>query len=1041
VLGRGIAVAILVVALLAAPAAARGPALDLERTAATELAARMEAGRLTSVELTRAYLDRIAAVNRRGPSINAVTSINPEALAEARQSDRIRRRQGPRGELEGLPVLLKDNIDVAGMPTTASSIALEHSVPDRDATIVRRLRAAGAVILGKLNLTEFAAFVSNTQQSGNGSLTGQVLNPYDLSADPGGSSSGSGVAAAAGLAALTIGSDTEGSIISPATSNGVVGIRPSTGLWSRHGIVPISDTQDTAGPLTQTVADSALLLTALTAVDPADPKTAETAAVEGTDYSAGLDREALRGARIGINVANLSNEHYAAARAAIEALGATAVEITVPAFPPPDTQYGILVREFRRDLTNYLGQLPPAAPIDTFDEAYAYLKAHPQEGLKYGDTRIQPSSQVHLENPAEQRDYEMMRDSEIARARAYVTALLDREPGPQDDLDALLGLQLNLITPAAVGGFPIVSVPAGLVATNGRPVNVTFLGRRFSEADLVAFAYAYERATRHRRAPSEVNPASWRCVPGPRFDPHSCPPFEPRGSLAEALRPPRLDLERLDVPEIRRRLDAGLVTSRELVRAYLDRIEFVNRQGPGINAVRALNPRAMREAAAADEAARASDGEPARDGRAADGPLAGIPLLVSDAIDVRGMPTTGGALALERPDSSRDAALVERLRDAGAILLGKANVTELSGMVSQSMPAGYGSLSGQVLNPYDMRLSPSGSSAGAAATVAAGLAAATVGVDSDPSGSSALTTAVASGVVALRPTLGLVGRTGVMPVARSQDTPAPIGHSVADAAAVLSAVAGRDPRDDATSDTPADPPDFTAALDRTALDGKRIGVIAPSQNDAGRARFDEAVELIADLGATPVTLTPPARPSTPRIVDREFERDFEAYLDRRRGRIDSLEDVIAFNEAHPADTLKFGQERLEAAAAVDLSDPAQAAQYRADLEAGRSTSRAWIDGLLADGVDAILSPVAATAEPVARAGYPQIAVPAGYDPIRRRPVSISFTGTAGDDSKLLGFAYAYERAAQVRQPPSEVNPATWHCIAPVRFIPRTCPEV
>src|SRR3954467_504882 len=278
-----IAVAIVAWAAGAPPAQAQ---LDLEKTSATELEAMLNAGDLTSVALTRAYLERIAAVNQRGPALNAVRSLNPKALDEARASDARRRDRAPLGPLEGLPVLLKDNIDVAGMPTTASSIVLEHSVPDKDAFVVKRLKAAGAVILGKVNLTEFAAWVSNNQSSGNGSLHGQVLNPYDTSTDPGGSSAGSGVAAAAGLAALTVGSDREGSIISPAPQNGVVGIRPSTGLWSRSGVVPISETQDTLGPLTQTVSDAALVVDSLPAVDPDDPHTAATAEVAGTDYTA-----------------------------------------------------------------------------------------------------------------------------------------------------------------------------------------------------------------------------------------------------------------------------------------------------------------------------------------------------------------------------------------------------------------------------------------------------------------------------------------------------------------------------------------------------------------------------------------------------------------------------------------------------------------------------------------------------------------------------------------------------------------------------------
>ncbi len=1012
--------AVLAALLVAAPAQAAE--LDLERLSATELAQKLSAREITSVELTKAYINRIAAVNQRGPAINAVRSLNPNALQEARVSDIARRTNSVRGPLEGIPVLLKDNIDVAGMPTTASSIVLERSVPDKDSTIVRRLKAQGAVILGKVNLTEFAAYVSNTQQNGNSSLGGQVLNPYDLAGDPGGSSSGSGVAAAAGLAALTIGSDSEGSIISPASQNGVVGIRPSTGLWSRNGVVPISEWQDTLGPLVQTVSDAALLLNAVSGKDALDPRTADTP--EGIDYTAGLKPDALQGARIGVT--NSNNAQYVAARTQLQALGATIVPITLPNFPGAES---ILNREFRRDLTAYLTTLPQSAPVKRFEEAYDYLKAHPQEGLKYGDTRIGPSSTYHLEQPDERAEYEQVKAFEVNRARTYLNTALDG-----NTIDAILQLQLGLISQSAFASYPIVSVPAGFPADTGRPINITFVGRRFSEAKLVSYAYAYEQATKHRRAPSEINPASWRCVPGPRFDPHSCGPFNGfAGPLSDALIAPGLDLERLDIADIQRRFAAGTLTSAQLVKAYLDRIKYVNQQGPGVNAVRAVNPSATGAAISADNARAA--GQPG-------GPLAGIPVLVSDTVDVAGLPTTGGSLALEGLAPTQDAFVVQRLKAAGAIILGKVNVTELNGMVSNGAPAGYGSLHGQVLNPYDLRSTVNGSSGGAVAAAAAGLAAATVGVDTDAATNgtgnptngasiSALVPAVNAGVVAMRPTFGLVSRTGILPTARSQDTPAPVGRTVADVAATLTGLVGRDPADDTTANAP--PQDYTTALSKSALDGKRIGVIVPTGGNAVDA-FNAAVEEIEDAGATAVPLTAPNRPTTAKIVDREFKRDLDAYL-APHGR--NLAGIVAFNDAHPRDTLKFGQARLRAALALEASGPA----YESDLATGRTASRAYIDTLLANGgapVDALLTLTAATAEVGVRAGYPQITVPMGYDATIRRPLALSFTGTAGDDAKLIGLAYAYEREAQIRRPPSEINPQTWHCVAIVRYLPRTC---
>src|SRR4051794_12911688 len=260
---------------------------------------KMAAGQLTSVQLTRSYIDRIAAVNARGPGINAVRLVNPRALQDASVLDLERTTGHLRGPLHGVPVLVKDNLDVAGLPTSAGNVALQNSIPDKDSTVVAKLRAAGAVILGKTNLTEFANFMTNGMPSGYSSLGGQVLNPYDIDASPSGSSSGSGAAAAAGLAAVTIGTETSGSIVSPSAAQGDVGLRPTVGLVSRTGIVPISASQDTAGPIPRTVADAAAELQAIAGKDPDDPATAGAPAAV-PDYLSGLSTTALQGKRIGI---------------------------------------------------------------------------------------------------------------------------------------------------------------------------------------------------------------------------------------------------------------------------------------------------------------------------------------------------------------------------------------------------------------------------------------------------------------------------------------------------------------------------------------------------------------------------------------------------------------------------------------------------------------------------------------------------------------------------------------------------------------------
>ncbi|MFC5382480.1 amidase family protein [Aquipuribacter nitratireducens] len=485
-------------------------ALDLETATAVDLQQLMTSGGASSEQVVRAYLDRIALLNTDGPGLNAVRSLNPDVLADARARDRERRRGDVRGPLHGVPVLIKDNIDLAGSPTTAGSIALEDSYPAGDAPLVTALESAGAVVLGKTNLSEFANFTTSGMPSGYSSLGGQVLNPYDASVTPSGSSSGTGAGIAAGLAPMGIGTETSGSILSPAQANSLAAVKPIVGLISRTGVIPISATQDTAGPMTTTVTDSALLLSALVSVDPEDPATAGAAPYVDVDYAAGLSTTSLEGARLGV-VAS-SNPLFTDALAALEAEGATLVPVTVPNTSAP----GILFDEFERDIDAYLARLPESAPMDSLTDIVAFNEGRPE--MKFGQTILVESESRDLTDPAQLATYEANRDRGLAESRASIDGVL-----AANDLDAIVSLS-GTTGVGARAGYPSVSVPAGYSAANGRPSNVVFLGTAWSEATLLSLAYDYEQATLLRRPPSIVNPTLFQCLEPVRLREASCAP-------------------------------------------------------------------------------------------------------------------------------------------------------------------------------------------------------------------------------------------------------------------------------------------------------------------------------------------------------------------------------------------------------------------------------------------------------------------------------------------------------------------------------------
>ena len=500
----------------AEPKAFDAPPFELEEATVADLQKRMASGALTSRRIVEAYLGRIEALDRRGPALGSVIETNPDALSIADALDAERRAKGPRGPLHGVPVLLKDNIDTADKTTTtAGSLALEGSRPAQDAPLARRLREAGAVLLGKANLSEWANFRSTRSVSGWSGRGGQCRNPYALDRNPSGSSSGSGAAVAANLVALAVGTETDGSIVSPSNNCGVVGIKPTVGLVSRAGVVPISESQDTAGPMARTVADAAALLTALAGPDPRDRATAE-AAKHAADYTRFLDAEGLRGARIGVarNMAGFHPDTDALFEGALAELKRRGAEVVDPADVPNvkelnEPEYQVMLFEFKAGLDAYLGALGPQAPVRSLADAIAFNERNKGREMPYFGQEIfvKAAQMGPLTSPAYREALEKCRrlsrgeGIEAVMDKHRLDALVAPTGAPAWVIDPVSGDHFvgGNSTPAAVAGYPTVTVPMGLVF--GLPVGLSFIGRAWSEPVLVRLAFAYEQATRHRRPP------------------------------------------------------------------------------------------------------------------------------------------------------------------------------------------------------------------------------------------------------------------------------------------------------------------------------------------------------------------------------------------------------------------------------------------------------------------------------------------------------------------------------------------------------------
>jgi amidase len=490
---------------------------ELDETTIAALQDAMKSGRLTAHSITEKYLTRIGELDRRGPSLHSVIEVNPDALAIARELDRERKAKGPRGPLHGIPVLVKDNIGTRDrMTTTAGSLALEGSIPLHDSFVAEQLRKAGAILLGKANLSEWANFRSDHSTSGWSGRGGQARNPYALDRNPCGSSSGSGVAASANLCPVALGTETDGSIVCPSSTNGIVGIKPTVGLASRSGVVPISHTQDTAGPMARTVADAATLLGSMTGVDPRDPATLASRGKTQPDYTKFLDASSLKGARIGVvrqlfGYSTFVDKLADDAIAAMKDQGAVIVDpAEIETFKQMgDGEFDVLLYEFKADLNAYLSALGPKAPVHSLKEIIVFNEKHAREEMPYfgQETFIKAEAKGPLSSSEYQKALVKCRTLsgekgiDATMEKYKLDALVAPTGAPAWTTDLVNGDHDTggSSGPAAIAGYPHVTVPAGYVF--GLPVGISFFGRAWSEPTLIKLAYAFEQATKFRKPP------------------------------------------------------------------------------------------------------------------------------------------------------------------------------------------------------------------------------------------------------------------------------------------------------------------------------------------------------------------------------------------------------------------------------------------------------------------------------------------------------------------------------------------------------------
>ncbi len=490
---------------------------DLDELTIDDLQKGMASGKYTARSLTQKYFDRIDHIDKNGPSIKSVIETNPDALAIATMLDSERKAGRVRGPLHGVPVLIKDNIDTHDrMTTTAGSLALAGSIPLQDSFVAKKLRDAGAVIIGKTNLSEWANFRSSHSSSGWSGRGGQTKNPYVLDRNPCGSSSGTGAAIAANLAAIGVGTETDGSVVCPSNANSLVGIKPTLGLISRAGIIPIAHSQDTAGPMCRTVTDATILLGALAGIDPRDSATRNSSGKSMSDYTRSLDLNGLKGARIGVHrkAFGFNDAVDRLMKDCIDIIKSRGATVIDPADIPTqgkfdDSELEVLLYEFKADLNTYLASLGPRAPVKSLKEVIDFNEQFRDREMPYFGQDLLVKAQA--KGPLTEKAYKDALAKNIRMSRKEgidfvmnkhkLDALIAPTGGPPWPTDWVNGDHFTggYSSASAVAGYPHITVPAGYLF--GLPVGLSFFGRAWSEATLIKFAYAFEQATKARRPP------------------------------------------------------------------------------------------------------------------------------------------------------------------------------------------------------------------------------------------------------------------------------------------------------------------------------------------------------------------------------------------------------------------------------------------------------------------------------------------------------------------------------------------------------------